>query len=122
MDIEESEQKMKQEWSLLDSIVDLFEQVEEGVEFAEAANTPIQGGKVANIAYLLILRTGGMEKACEQWEYMQVILKTWKVFKDHFAQAYRRYHIRKKATAATQWVWGVIKSYTGDRGPSQNCL
>ena len=31
---------------------------------------------------------------------MQVGLKTWQAFKDHFAQAYRRYEIRKKATAA----------------------
>ena len=66
MNIEENEQKMKQEWSLLDPMVDLFEQIEEGVEFVEAANTPIPGGKVVNIVYLLILRTGGMEKACEQ--------------------------------------------------------
>ena len=64
MDIEESEQKMKQEWSLLDSMVDLFEQIEEGVEFTEAANTPIPGGEVVNITYLLIPRIGGMEKAC----------------------------------------------------------
>ena len=62
MDIEESDQKMKQEWSVLDQIVDLFEKIEEGVEFAEGANTPIPGGKVVNIAYLLILRTGGTEK------------------------------------------------------------
>ena len=59
MDIEDSEQKMKQEWSLLDPMVDLFEQIEEGVEFTEAANTPIPGGKVVNIAYQLILRTLG---------------------------------------------------------------
>ena len=97
---EESEQKMKQEWSLLDPMVDLFEQIEEGVEFLEDANTPIPGGKVVNIAYLLILRTGGMEKSCEQWEEMQVGLKNWQAFKDHFAKAYRRYHIRKKSTAA----------------------
>ena len=43
-------------------MVDLFEKIEEGVEFAEAANTPIPGGKVVNIAYLLILRTGGIKK------------------------------------------------------------
>ena len=46
-------------------MVDLFEQIEEVVELAEAANTPIPGGKVVNISYLLILRTRGMEKACE---------------------------------------------------------
>ena len=64
MDIEESEKKMKQEWLLLDPMVHLFEQIEEVVDFAETANTPIPGGKVVNIAYLMIIRTGGMEKAC----------------------------------------------------------
>ena len=98
MDIEESKQKMNQEWSLLDPIVDRFEQIEEVVEFAEAANTPIPEEKVFNIVYLLILRTGGMEKSCEKWEDMQVGLKTWQAFKDHFTKAYRRYQIRKKAT------------------------
>ena len=43
-------------------MVELFEKIEEGVEFTEASNTPILGGKVVNIAYLLILRTGGMPK------------------------------------------------------------
>ena len=40
--------------------MDLFEKIEEGVEFVEAANTPIPGGEMVNIAYLLILSTGGM--------------------------------------------------------------
>ena len=80
--------------------MDLFEHIEEGVEFTEATNTPIPGGKVVNTSYLLIIRIGGMQKACEQWEDMQVGLKTWQAFKDHLAQAYRHYQIRKKATAA----------------------
>ena len=46
-------------------MVDLFEKIEEGVEFSEANNTLTPGGKVVKIAYLLILRTGGMEKFCE---------------------------------------------------------
>ena len=70
------------------------------MEFAEAANTPIPGGKVFNIAYLLVFRTLVMEKAYEQWEDMQVGLKTWQDFRDHFSQAYRCYHIFKKGTAA----------------------
>ena len=44
-------------------MVDLFEKIEEGVEFVESANTPIPGGKVVNIVYVLIIRTGGMEKS-----------------------------------------------------------
>ena len=65
-------------------MVDLFEKIEEGVDFAKASNTPIRVGKVVNISYLLILRTGGMEKDCENWEDMQVGLKNWQAFKDHF--------------------------------------
>ena len=49
MDIEESDQKMKQSWSLLDPMVDLFEKIEKGVDFAEAVNTPIPGEKSVNI-------------------------------------------------------------------------
>ena len=66
---------------------------------------------MVNIAYLLILRTGGMEKSCEQWEDMQVGLKTWQAFKDHFTQAYRHYQIRKKATASTHG-YGESENHT----------
>ena len=67
MDIEESDQNMKEEWSLLDPMVDIFEKTEEGLDFTESDKTLIRGGKVVNIAYQLILRKGGMEKAHEKW-------------------------------------------------------
>ena len=83
------------------------------MDFAESANTPIPGGKVD---YLLILRTRGMEKGCEQWEDMQVGMKIWQSFKDHFAQAYRRYQIRKKATAAAHG-YGESENHTQETEP-----
>ena len=119
MDIEESEQKMKQEWSLLDPMVDLFEKIEQGVEFSEAANTPIAGGKVVNILYLLILRSGGTEKSCEHWEDMQVGLKTWQAFKDDFVQAYRRYQIRKKSTSVAHG-YGASENHTQETDAQVN--
>ena len=88
------------------------------MDFAEASNTPIQGGKVVNTSYLLILRAGGTEKACENWEDMQVGLKTWQAFKGHFSQAYRSYQIRKKVNRGGPWVWDGRKSYTRNRCPS----
>ena len=63
---------MNQKWSLLDPMIYLFDQIEERVDFKEAANTPIPGRKVFNITYLLILRTGVMEKACDKLEDMKV--------------------------------------------------
>ena len=102
-------------------MVYLLEQIEEGVEFTEAANTPIPGGKVVNITYLLILRTGGMEKYCEQWEDMQVGLKTWKYFKDHFSQAYMGYQIRKKSTAAANG-YGASENHTQETDSQVNTV
>ena len=49
MDNGESEQKMEQEWCLLDPITNLFEQMEEGVELSEVATTPKLVGKVVKI-------------------------------------------------------------------------
>ena len=42
---------------------------------------------------------------------MQVGLKTWLVFKDHFAQAYRYYQICKKSTAAAHG-YGASPNHT----------
>ena len=72
-------------------MVYLFKQIEERLEFAQATNTPIPGEKVINIAYLPILRTGEMEKACEQWGDMQVWEKILQALKYNFAQAYRHW-------------------------------
>ena len=102
---------MKQEWLLLDPMMELFEKIEEVVEFKEAANTPIPVGKVFNIAYLMTLRTGRMGKSCEQWEDMQVGLKTCQAFKDHLSQAHRRCQIHKKATAAAH-IYGAPENNT----------
>ena len=97
-------------------MVDLFEKIEEGVEFTEDSNTPIPGGKVFNIAYLLILRTGGTEKACEQWEGIQVGQKIWQAFKDHFSQAYRLYQIHKNSIAAHHG-YGASENHTQRKNP-----
>ena len=42
---------------------------------------------------------------------MKVGLKTWQAFKDHFTQAYRRYKIRNKATAAAHG-YGASENHT----------
>ena len=112
---------MKQEQSLLDPIIEIFEKIEEGLEFAEDANTPIPGGKVVNIAYLMIISKLGMEKSCEQWEDMQVGLKTWQDFKDHLSQDYRRYQIRKKATAAAH-RYGAAENHTQETDSQVNTM
>ena len=51
---------MKQERYLLCLIVDLFRGKKERFNFAQSVTTPMLGGKVVNIAYFLIIKTGRM--------------------------------------------------------------
>ena len=74
-----------------------------------------------NIAYLLILRTGGMKKSCEQWEDMQAGLKTWQDFKEYFEKAYRRYQIRKNATSAAHG-YGESENHTQETEAQVNTV
>ena len=52
---------MKHDCSLKDSMMDLFDKIEEGAQLSKAGKTPIPGGKVFNITYLLIIRSEGMK-------------------------------------------------------------
>ena len=52
---------------------------------------------------------------------MQVGLKTWQDFKDHFTQAYRRYQIRKKVTAASHG-YGAPENHTQETEAHVNTL
>ena len=60
-----------------------------------------------------------MEKAYEQWEDMHVRLKTWQAFKEHFAKAYRRYHICNKSTAVAHG-YGASANHTHEREAQVN--
>ena len=50
---------------------------------------------------------------------MQVGLKAWQAFKDHFAQAYRRYNIRKKAKSAAH-EYGASENHTQETDTQVN--
>ena len=50
---------------------------------------------------------------------MKFGLKTLKAFKDHFAQAYRRYQTRKKETAAAHG-YGATENYTKEKDEQAN--
>ena len=51
-----------------------------------------------------------MEKACDQWEEMQVGQNTWQAFKNHFTQSYRCYYIQKKPRASAHG-YGVTENH-----------
>ena len=74
---------------------------------------------MVNIAYLMILRTGGVDKLVEQWEDMQVWQNTCQAFNYQLSKPYIRYHIRKKATLAAN-KYGASEKYTQETDTQVN--
>ena len=74
---------MKQQWSLLDPMVDLFEKLRKEWSSQKLLTPQYQGWGISHS-----LPTDTQDKinvkACEQWEYMNVGLQTWQAFQEFF--------------------------------------
>lgn len=66
----------------------LFQQIEDAVEYADAANAPFSDAQIVNAAYLHMLRTGVYKDACKEWNRRPANEKTWQNFKTDFTAAY----------------------------------
>ena len=69
-------------------IENLFQQIEDAVEYADAANAPFSDAQIVNVAYLHMLRTGVYKDACREWNRRPANDKTWQNFKTDFTTAY----------------------------------
>jgi hypothetical protein len=67
----------------------LFDQVENAVDFAAAANTPYSPAQVVATAYQLVFATGVFLEDCKVWKRQLEIYKTWDHFKRDFALSHR---------------------------------
>ena len=83
-------------------MVDLLKKKEKGVDFVEDANTPAPGGGEGGIQHSLT--TDPRDRRIVKILWTVGRHASWPtnlaVFQGPFLQAYRLYHIRKKATAA----------------------
>ena len=52
---------------------------------------------------------------------MQIGLKIWQDFRDHFSQSYRRYHIHRKETAAAHG-YGAVENHTQETDDRVNTV
>ena len=84
MDLEQNDIRMKAPYDPTQPIENLFNQLEEGQEYAEAGQAPLSTLQLINTAYLLVFKTGVYRDACRDWNRRTPITKTWANFKQDF--------------------------------------
>ena len=100
--------------------VGTFWKIEEGGDFAKAANTPIPGKIVVSIVYLIILRTGVTENPVDSEKKCRLEWNPGRISRTISYKSTGKPN-PKESDSGGQWLWLVRKSHTGYRGPSQHC-
>ena len=79
-----NEQRMRAPWNPPTPIETLFDQLEDGQEFAAQGNETIDDSQLMRWAYDNIKATGLFDKDCERWRKRPPAVKTWTTFKPFF--------------------------------------
>ena len=79
-----NEQHMKAPWSPPTPIETLFDQLDDGMEFATKGNEVIDDSQSMRWAYDNIKATGLFDKDCERWRKRTASTKSWAAFKAFF--------------------------------------
>jgi hypothetical protein len=77
----------------------LFDQIENGIDFAAAGLTPYTPEQVVTNAYQLVYATGMFLDDCKVWKRRDAAYKTWEHFKTDFAIAHREFRDARTTTA-----------------------
>ena len=81
--------RMREPFDAGKPIEELFEQIEDAVENADAANAPYNTTQIVSRAYLLVFKTGMYNEACRDWRKKSIATQTWANFKVDFTKAHR---------------------------------
>ena len=100
-DLSDNDAAMKRPYDPSAPIESLFQQIEDGVEFAEAGHAPYTPQQIIAIAYFLVFQTGIFEKYCDEWDEKPQQDKSWINFKSHFTRAHQRYRAQQHLKQAS---------------------
>ena len=98
-DLQENDVSFKTAYDPNLPIETLFDQVENAVDFAAAANTPYSPEQVVATAYQLVYATGIFLDDCKIWKRRPEAYKTWGHFKIDFTLSHREHRETKVTTA-----------------------
>ena len=69
----------------------LFEQIADGVAYAELGDAPFTSKQIVDIALLCLEKTGVLNDDLKEWNQLPLLNRNWSTFRVHFAKAHREW-------------------------------
>jgi len=88
-DLQSLDEDMKKTYDPHMPIENLFEQIENAQDLAEAAGAPYAEAQLLNTAYTLVFQCNVFNETCREWRRLPYIDKTWPRFKTMFTEAHQ---------------------------------
>lgn len=107
-----NEKRMRAQWNPPEVIESLFEQLQDGQDFAKQGSETISYDQLVRWGYENIYATGLFDSECKKWRKKPVLEKTWDLFKTYFtlAEADRAKHATtSEATYTANQVQDLIQ-------------
>ena len=77
----------------------LFEQITDGVAYAELGEAPFKSKQIVDIALLCLAKTGVFNDNLKEWNRLPLLKRDWSSFRVHFAKAHREWKANLRLTA-----------------------
>ena len=88
-DLQHLDEDMKTPYDPHMPIENLFDQIENAKDLAQAAGAPYADAQLLNTAYNLVFQTNVFNKTCHDWRRLNAKQKTWPRFKTMFTEAHQ---------------------------------
>ena len=98
-DSEKNQEKMTARYDPNTPIETLFEQITDGVTYAELGDAPFTSKTIVDIALLCLAKTGVFHDDLKEWNQKALLNRDWTTFRVHFAKAHREWRANFRLTA-----------------------
>jgi len=88
-DLQHLDENMKKPYDPHLPIENLFDQIENAKDLANAAGAPYADNQLLNTAYNLVFQSNVFKDTCRDWRRLQSAQKTWPTFKTIFTEAHQ---------------------------------
>jgi hypothetical protein len=90
-DLQTNDTRMRNQYDPNQPIETFYDQIEDAVALADAANAPYTPAQIVSIAYNTVFSTGMFPEACREWRRLPRADQTWARFKTDFALAHQEF-------------------------------
>ena len=98
-DLEKNQEKMTATYDPNALIKTLFEQITNGVAYAELGDAPFTSKKIVDNALLCLAKTGVFHDDLKEWNRKPPLICDWNTFRLHFAKAHHEWKANLRLNA-----------------------